>query len=219
MPNVYMFDDTNVDLIPADATEIAVYTDGIYENAEKVKAKFPHAKIVTIAVRASDDAEAIDDEPGDVGNAEIAAWVHRQLARGVVKPIVYTSVSNIDAAMAELMAAGITRDKVTLWSAHYGQGDHICGIATCGLCRATVDWTQFTDHARGVSLDMTDMGAAKPVAPAKPVVTIPESALQHVQADITAIAEDLAKVQAVEADLKDAENMENEIAAYVKQHG
>ncbi|TVZ01282.1 hypothetical protein EAS64_33935 [Trebonia kvetii] len=208
-----MFDDANWELIPPDAAVIAVYIDGTYKNIDQLKAKFPHARFITIAVRASDDADALDDEPGDATNDELKGWVARQHARGVVKPIIYTSVSNIDSAFA---ATGVTRDKIELWSAHYGQGDHICGIATCGLCRNTVDWTQFTDKARGISLDMTDMGAA---APAKPVVTIPESALQHVQHDIAELAADMAKVQAVEADLKDAEKMEAEISAYVKQHG
>lgn len=208
MPNVYMFDDANWELIPGDSRVIAVYTDGRYENAEKLRAKFPHAEIVTVAVSAKDDADALDDEPGDATNADLVAWAKRQFARGVVKPIIYTSVSNIDAAMAALHAAGITRDKVRLWSAHYGQGDHICGIATCGLCRNTVDWTQFTDKARGISLDMTDMGAAKP-EPANPVVTIPKSAVDHLARDVAEIA----------ADLADAEKMEAEIAGYVKQHG
>jgi hypothetical protein len=52
-----------------------------------------------------------------------------------------------------LGGAGISRAAVRLWSAHYGQGKHICGPGTCGLTRHACDGTQWTDSALGRNLD------------------------------------------------------------------
>jgi hypothetical protein len=59
----------------------------------------------------------------------------------------------MDALVTTLGGAGISRAEVRLWSAHYGQGKHICGPGTCGLTRHACDGTQWTDAALGRSLD------------------------------------------------------------------
>ena len=53
----------------------------------------------------------------------------------------------MDALVTALGGAGISRAEVRLWSAHYGQGKHICGPGTCGYPAA--DGTQWTDTAPG----------------------------------------------------------------------
>jgi hypothetical protein len=79
--------------------------------------------------------------------------VHRQLARGVKRPVLYTSVSNVAALLAALRTAGIARSAVRIWTAHYTYRQHICTPA-CGFGMPTsADATQFDDHALGRNLD------------------------------------------------------------------
>lgn len=152
MTNVLMFDDVNVDLLPK-ADAYAAYVDGIYANLGKVRAKFPGAHILSIAVRASDLADALDIEAGDAVNSDAPGWYKRVLASGVSKPCLYTSASNADALVAEMTKANIPRKAYRLWTAHYGKGEHLCGPTTCGECQATADATQFTSTANNESLD------------------------------------------------------------------
>jgi hypothetical protein len=162
MATLYMYDDVTVSLIPLDAKIIACYNDGRYKNVDAVRARFPHAVIVTIAVRASDDAEVLDDEPGDATDAEVYAWLKRQHARGVYCPVIYKSAGGVDRLMLTMTANGFVHGKdFLIWSAHYGNGPHICGPDTCKLTKIECDWTQSTDKALGRSLDES-MLAAEP---------------------------------------------------------
>jgi peptidoglycan hydrolase-like protein with peptidoglycan-binding domain len=147
-----MFDDVNVDLLPQ-ADAYAAYADGIYANVGKVRAKFPHAHILTIAVKASDLADALDIEAGDAVNSDAPGWFKRVLASGVAKPCLYTSVSNADVLVNEMTKANIPRTAYRLWTAHYGKGEHLCGPTTCGGSSATADATQFTSRAKNENLD------------------------------------------------------------------
>jgi hypothetical protein len=200
MTTFVMYDDVSVPLIPANATVIGVYIDGRFKNDSEIRTKFPHAALVTIAVSAKDDADCLDVEAGDATIAEVYGWLTRQLKRGVVRPVIYTSVSNVDRLMLTMNANKFQRSQYRLWSAHYGAGVHVCGPATCKLTKTACDWTQFTNQANHSSLDESDLGADAPVftaprptpAPAKPA----------------APAVTLAKA---EADL-------NEIEAYLKAH-
>lgn len=152
MTNILMFDDTNVDLLPQ-ASAYAAYIDGIYDNLAQVKAKFPGAHILSIAVKAADLADALDIEAGDAVNSDAPGWYKRALSAGVSRPCLYTSASNADALVAEMAKAGIVRSAYRLWTAHYGKGEHLCGPTTCGGCQATADATQFTSTANNESLD------------------------------------------------------------------
>jgi hypothetical protein len=150
-----MFDAVDVSAIPGGATVVAGYTDGLWQTVPLLRIRFPHARILTIAVFASGDAECLDVEAGDATPGQAPAWVRRQQARGLYRPVLYTSVSNVPALLSALDAAGIRRDEVRLWSAHYTGVAHRCGPSTCAYPGLTTDadGTQFTDHARGQSLD------------------------------------------------------------------
>lgn len=161
---VVMFDDVNVDLIPADATHIAAYADGTYQNLDKVKARFPQATILTIDVRGYyRNGDCLDVEPGDATNADAVAWFKaREGKTATPKPILYTSAGNVDALIGSMRMAGISRDRYFLWSAHYTGQPHICG--SCGYPK--VDGTQWTDHSHDRSLDeslINDYVFAQPV--------------------------------------------------------
>lgn len=153
MTNILMFDDVDVSLLPGGFDAYAAYVDGMYANLAEIRAKFPNAHILTIAVTAADVADCLDLEPGDAVNSDASGWYKRALAAGVTKPCLYTSVSNVDALVQAMSNAGIPRHAYRLWSAHYGAGEHLCGPTTCGLSNATADATQFTSTARGESLD------------------------------------------------------------------
>lgn len=148
-----MFDDTEVGLIPADAKAVAGYVDGHWPTFGAVKAQWPNAKHLGIAVFASDNAECLDCEPGDATPVQAPAWVKRQAARGVKRPVVYTSVSQAQYLLDVLANSGVPRSAIRLWTAHYTGTAHRCTPA-CGFgFKSTADATQFTDHSGGRSLD------------------------------------------------------------------
>jgi len=149
-----MYDAITVSALPGGADAYAGYVQGKWPTFAALKQRFGggHAHLLSIAVFASGNADCLDIEHGDATNAQAPAWVKRQLA-GAGRPCLYTSASNMDALVTELNSAGISRAEIRLWSAHYGQGKHICGPGTCGLTRHSCDGTQWTDSALGRSLD------------------------------------------------------------------
>jgi len=56
--------------------------------------------------------------------------------------------------LSALQSAGISRTSVRLWAAHYTGESHLCTPDDCGYAlSASVDATQWTDHALGLKLD------------------------------------------------------------------
>jgi peptidoglycan hydrolase-like protein with peptidoglycan-binding domain len=155
MTTLVMFDDVDVNLLPANASAYAGYLDGYYANFAQVKAAHPQAYLVGIVTRASDNGDALDVEPGDATISQAPQWVGRQHARGVARPIVYVSGGNAQLLVNTLVQAGISRPAYRLWTAHYGSGPHICGPKTCGYAQG--DATQFTSKALGESLDESEV--------------------------------------------------------------
>lgn len=155
MPStMLMFDDTKVDLLPSGYDAYAGYVDGDFDNFNAVKAKFPHAHLLSIDVNGTNpSAICLDVEPGDASDAAAVGWVRAKLNARAAMIVVYTSASNVNPLVAALAQAGISRDKYKIWSAHYQAGAHICGPATCGLSAWACDGTQFTNTAFGDSLD------------------------------------------------------------------
>lgn len=148
-----MFDDVNLALIPKNAEAVAGYVNGRYNTWEKVLKDFPHAKHLSIAVTANADAECLDVEQGDAIASQVPAWVVRQKKRGVKKPVVYTSVSNVPFVLRELNKAGIKRSAIKLWTAHYTGKAHLC-TSKCGFgFTGKADATQWTNKALNRSLD------------------------------------------------------------------
>lgn len=151
-----MYDSVTITEIPAGARAVAGYVGGNWPTFRGLVTAFPRARRLSIAIAASEDAHCLDIEPGDATVNEAAAWVRRQLSRGVKRPCVYASASQIDGLVAALEAAGLHRSQVRIWSAHYGRGRHLCGPATCGEVRSTsADATQYDDRALGRNLDVS----------------------------------------------------------------
>ena len=144
----------NLEPPPPHAQAYAGYVDGRWPDYFAIKAAYPRAHLLSIAVFPSDDAEALDIENGDATPAQAPAWVKRQHARGVKRPVCYASADAMIQVWANLQAAGIARTGVRLWSAHYGAGEHICGGGTCGYKNGDghmvppCDGTQWDDGAK-----------------------------------------------------------------------
>lgn len=146
--------------LPAGADAYLGYVDGAWPDFLAEVAKFPGAPhVISMAVFPQDNAEGCDREPGDLAVGDIAAWVKRQLRRGVWRPIVYASASNMDACMQALRAGLVTRQEVRLLTAHYGAGQHICGPHSCGAVSVDMDGTQWRDNAPGVGGALVDESA------------------------------------------------------------
>lgn len=160
---MFMFDSVTISAIPRTARYAAGYIDGHWQTYLKLKLRCPRAKIVSIAVFPTDNADVLDCEPGDATNAQAPAWVKRQLSRrrmgvkyGTRLPWVYTSAANGEALIAVLRKAGLRIGvDYEWWSAHYDPkiGAHLCHPGCYPGVAHTAAVTQYTDHALGTNLD------------------------------------------------------------------
>lgn len=168
MSTTRMFDSVNISMIPKDAPAVAGYVNGRFRTWQALGQHFPNAHRLSIAVSSDADAECLDVEPGDATNGVAAGWLERQLRRGVKRPVVYTSLSNAQALVDVLAAAGHKRSSYRLWTAHYTHLPHICSRA-CGLgFEGRADATQWTDKALGRNLDESRCGSSFFGDPPKP---------------------------------------------------
>ena len=152
---IIMFDAIDITQIPVGPAAVGAYVDGRWPTAAAAAARFPHARILTIAASPEHDAEALDIEIGDATPADAPAWHERQRKRGVQRPCLYASAGVMQTGVIPaLQAAGIPRAEVRLWSAHYA-GRHICGPSTCGELSIDADGTQWTSSALGLVLDQS----------------------------------------------------------------
>jgi hypothetical protein len=148
-----MYDSVTVSAIPGDAKAVAGYTAGRFPTLPTLQQHFPKARKLSIAVASRFDAECLDVEPGDATPEVAAAWVKRQHARGVGRPVIYCSVSSAQTVLSKLAGAGIARSQIRLWTAHFTFKPHRCG-PECGFgFSGRADATQWTDKALGRNLD------------------------------------------------------------------
>jgi hypothetical protein len=116
-----LYDSTNPDDIPVTVEAVAGYLDlwpaGAWD-------RFTNATIKRhIARNAAEDGDTADVETGDLTPQEAPAWARRALARGVVKPWCYCSLS-VKTALFQAMAANhlILHQDWEWWSAGYFDG-------------------------------------------------------------------------------------------------
>ena len=139
------------------------YTNGKWPTWATVRARFPSKPVIAMTVFPGADAEGCDCESGDLTPAQVPPFVKAQLARGVYRPVVYASTSNVEGVLADLSATGIARASIRLLSAHYGDGQHICGPATCKWSGVPAcDGTQWTDAAPGAGGSKIDQSCLLP---------------------------------------------------------
>lgn len=170
---ISMADSAESKALPAGLAAYASYVDGgigDQPNHARVLAAFPSAHHLSIALSVSHDADALDVEPLAASPGDVTGWIQRQHARGIARPCVYASVSTMRDKIIPVIAAGAVAGwDPRLWTAHYGQGEHICGPHTCGELPTDADGTQWTDAYRtpGGVVDMSVL-ADDFFAPAEP---------------------------------------------------
>jgi hypothetical protein len=147
-----MYDAIIVADLPADAAAYAGYVNGHWPTWPVLAATHPHAKRLSIAVFSDADADCLDIETGDATPASAPAWVRRQHARGLNRPVAYANRSTMPAVIRALRAAGIKRSQVRLWVADYTGRPHL-PILSWGARPTRADACQWTDKAHGRSLD------------------------------------------------------------------
>ena len=172
---VTMFDTIENGQFPSGAAAYAGYIDGSIgdqPNYAFIVAQFPGAQHLSVALFAEHDADALDVEAGAAQPDDIPAWYARQRARGIDRPCIYASASTMEAAVIPVIrSVPFLRSAVRLWTAHYGQGEHICGPGSCGRLSFDADGTQWTSAANGLVLDQSLLlddffGTPSPVPPA-----------------------------------------------------
>jgi hypothetical protein len=153
MSDLQMFDTVTISTVPPNPYAVAGYTSGWWPTDGPLRVAFPHAQHLSIAVGASHDADALDCEPGDATPDQAPAWVKRQLARGVPRPVIYASVSAMPTVQAYLRNAGIQRGQYRIWTAHYNFSPHRCGPGEGFGFNDVAEATQWTDRALNRNLD------------------------------------------------------------------
>jgi hypothetical protein len=152
-----MYDTVENSQFPAGAQAYAAYVNGgigDQPNYNYVVSTFPNANHLSISLFASQDADALDVEPGAASPSDVPGWYNRQKQSGSYRPCIYASVSTMASSILSVLSqAKIPLSEVRLWSAHYGAGQHICGPASCGLISVEMDGTQWTNNALGRNLD------------------------------------------------------------------
>ena len=113
-----MYDSVNPGHIPTNATMVAGYADGTYANIPAMKARFPHATIVSIAVKWTTRAQVLDVESGNASPAQAVQWCTQTMAdKSNHELTVYCSVSDWPQVRAAFKTAGVTEPNY--WVAAY----------------------------------------------------------------------------------------------------
>jgi hypothetical protein len=184
-----MYDTILNDQFPAGAAAYAAYVDGNLgdqPNYAYIVAKFPKAQHLSVALDASGNADALDVEPGGASASQFPGWYAAQRKRGIQRPCVYASASNMNTEILPVLSrAGIARNAVRLWTAHYDVGQHICGPDSCGALSVNADGTQWTPNAvvNGVALVLDESLLLANFFTTNPTVN-PEAELQSGQLNL-----------------------------------
>ncbi|AEW92921.1 MULTISPECIES: hypothetical protein [Streptomycetaceae] len=113
-----MYDAVTPANIPANATMVAGYADGRYANLDELRARFPAATIISIAVRWTTRAQVLDVESGDATPEQAVQWCTQTMADTPNHELtVYCNTSQWPSVRAAFQAAGITEPNY--WVAAY----------------------------------------------------------------------------------------------------
>jgi hypothetical protein len=115
-----------------DVEAIAAYGNGSFANFKAAKKEFPHAHVLEIDVNGQGIGNAGDFEVGDMDFSHAGSWAKGRMEAGVHRPVIYFSVSNWEAIMHSLKGAGLKREDVRIWTAHYNGHAHLCS-SDCGF--------------------------------------------------------------------------------------
>jgi peptidoglycan hydrolase-like protein with peptidoglycan-binding domain len=165
-----MPDSTIVANLPDGYPAYLGYADGRYNTAAELAKRFPAAELVLLTVsgqmidaHGSRVSAGADDELFDLNARDAVGWAWGQLERVPGRlPVIYASVIGLPGygmgdVIKAMSAIGMKRSQAKLLSAHYGDGPHICGPATCRLIDVPMDGTQWTTMFKGLNGSDVDM--------------------------------------------------------------
>lgn len=116
---VHFYDACNPDNLPAGGSVYAAYLDGGCQNYAAVKARFPHAKIITITTGVDPAADVLDCERGNATPAQAAQWARVRHVHGLPASI-YTSLNEWPVVKAACEQAEIgLAERVQWWIADW----------------------------------------------------------------------------------------------------
>jgi peptidoglycan hydrolase-like protein with peptidoglycan-binding domain len=168
-----MYDSTNVARLPIDGDMYAAYMKGalIPSTVDAVKARFPSAIIVTIAVTSKQIAMVGDVEHGDITPERVPDFLNLNREAGG-DPSIYCSTygdSGIEVVESWCKRRGVQFDRAHWWRAHYNNiprlemGESAHQYQNAAQSGGPWDVSVVADHWPGVP----DL-AVKPI-PSKPV--------------------------------------------------
>lgn len=149
-----MYDAVTPGGIPVNAQLVAGYADGRYANLPAMHARFPHARVVSIAVNHTTRAQVADVETGDMSPATAVQW-----ARDTMHDVpnthltIYANTSTWPKVKAAFKKAGVSLP--LWWAAHYTGQPHLepGSIATQYLNTSGYDESEVADYWPGVDPD------------------------------------------------------------------
>lgn len=103
-----LYDSVSASTIPVDATLVAGYVDGSYANLDAIRARFPSAVVVSIAVKYTTAAQVLDVENGDATPAQAVLWCTQTMASTSNSHLtVYCDTGTWPAVRSAFHAAGV----------------------------------------------------------------------------------------------------------------
>lgn len=113
-----MYDSISPDSIPADAVMVAGYADGMFANIPAMKARFPRAIVVDIAVKWTTRARVLDVETGDATPAQAVQWCTQTMSDTSNHTLtVYCNMDAWPSVRSAFQSAGVTEPNY--WVARY----------------------------------------------------------------------------------------------------
>jgi hypothetical protein len=143
MALITQYDTITPDAIPSDAKAVAGYVGGSWPDYSIIVQRFPNALHKSVCINAGEDGDILDIENGDATAADGPGWYHRQKARGLDKPGLYTFESNMQNVINVMNAAGIPETDYVRWMAWLGAPTMVPGMHA----------RQYTFNALGRNLD------------------------------------------------------------------
>jgi hypothetical protein len=204
-----MFDAVTPGNLPRSAVMVAGYVDGLYENVAAIRARFPNALEVSIAVRWTDRAQVLDVENGDATPAQAVTWCTDTMSDVSNDDLtVYANADTMPAVRAAFKAAVVTLPQ--LFVADYdGVAELPAGyIAKQFASNAAYDTSVVADYWPGV-----DPAPKPPAPPAPPEVDVPLT-----QADAVLVVKTLLATPVGEQGDTPATRTVEELLAYLDAH-
>lgn len=131
--------------LPPGLDAYAGYDDGNWPDFPNINGAHPGVPCLELTVYLANRGVGLDIEPGDAHPVDGVGFVIERTLAGIWRPVLYCSRDDLPAVVGYQNNFRINRGSYRLWSAHYGEGQHICGPSTCGSS-IQADATQWIDH-------------------------------------------------------------------------